>query len=364
MDVVELVHLYQAKTDEEILQLAGQAEQLTTEARTVLAGEVTRRRLTSAERVTASTIPIEFLPADRGHDTTLAPLASQPTAAFIAEVLRSYHLHFWLFVRLMAPAVIVGTVAVLTGRHEVREIQRHVPRGMGLLQYRAEFFEMGLATWGGYLVSWIAFCFSFGAICCAVAQVGGGVVPAIGESFAAVRRKSGAVLCLSLLLFCLLFIALMLAMFTFAGAMEIFDRLHVRVSGFMITVLSFALMGLVSLLLSRFALALPAIVLDNYPVGKAMFRSDELTERKWAILAVLVFKSLLGGYVASMMPFWLARFLPVDISLPPWFPWLLTAASVSGVTLVEPIMFIGFAFLYLKTSARSSSSSQAQPVTV
>jgi len=61
-------------------------------------------------------------------------------------------------------------------------------------------------------------------------------------------------------------------------------------------------MGIALLVFSRFALAMPALILGDYPVGKAIFRSDELTERKWLVLAVLLLKSLVGGYIAGMLP--------------------------------------------------------------
>jgi len=112
-------------------------------------------------------------------------------------------------------------------------------------------------------------------------------------------------------------------------------------------------------MLSRFGLAIPALVLDNYRVGQAMFRSDELTEGKWLTLAVLLSKSLIGGYVAGMLPFWLASWIQTSIVLPAWFRWVLTAASIAGVTVVEPTMFIGFVLLYLRMSPLPSTSSAA-----
>jgi len=95
-------------------------------------------------------------------------------------------------------------------------------------------------------------------------------------------------------------------------------------------------------------LAVPAVVLDDCQVGQAMLRSGGLTQRKWLKLAVLLAKSSIGGYVAGMLPFWIASFIPANTPVPSWFPWVLTVASIIGVTIVEPTMFIGFALLYLK----------------
>jgi hypothetical protein len=134
-----------------------------------------------------------------------------------------------------------------------------------------------------------------------------------------------------------------------------------HLSSFAISIVSFTAFGLGSLLCSRLSLSVPALILDDFKVGQAIFRSGELTRGKWSILAVLLFKSVVGGYIAGMLPFWLARFIPANVQVPSWFGWLLTAASVALVTVVEPVMFIGFALLYLKTST-TPSTTQAQAV--
>jgi hypothetical protein len=62
-----------------------------------------------------------------------------------------------------------------------------------------------------------------------------------------------------------------------------------------------------------------------------------------------------------MLPFWLARFIPAAVQLPSWFGWFLIAASVALVSIVEPLMFIGFALIYLKMSTVPGAV-EAQPV--
>jgi hypothetical protein len=109
------------------------------------------------------------------------------------------------------------------------------------------------------------------------------------------------------------------------------------------------------LVFSRFGLAVPALVLDDRSVSQAMFRSDELTEGKWITLAILLAKSLIGGYIAGMLPFWLTRWAWTYIQLPWWLP---AVGSIAAVSLVEPFMFIGFALLYVRTSASSPASRQ------
>jgi hypothetical protein len=74
-----------------------------------------------------------------------------------------------------------------------------------------------------------------------------------------------------------------------------------------------------------------------------------------AHLAILLAKSLIGGYIAGMFPFWLAGWIWAYVRVPWQF---LTIASFAAVTVVEPFMFIGFALLYVRTVALSSASSK------
>jgi hypothetical protein len=136
-----------------------------------------------------------------------------------------------------------------------------------------------------------------------------------------------------------------------------------RPGSFSIFVISYGLFGLISLILCRFSLAIPALLLDDLGLWRAIVYSYELTRSNWPILTVLLFKSVVGGYVAGMLPFWLARWIPANVNLPWWFGWSLTSASVCAVTLIEPVMFIGFALLYLKTSEQSSAEATQLVIT-
>src|SRR5713101_656507 len=126
MDIHVLANLYQSKTDGELLQLAAESDQLTLEARTALKGELAKRRLNATEHRHTFLEPVQYCEAEDQEDPgTPFRLGSQSTADFIAEVLRWYRGHLWLFVKLIAPAVFVGIAAVITGRHEGREIARN-----------------------------------------------------------------------------------------------------------------------------------------------------------------------------------------------------------------------------------------------
>ena len=358
MQIADFVKGYQAKSDEELIQLAAAQEQLTAEARIALHGELSRRQINISE---------DF-PASQGdgdsNDVVLAAVRqrSQPEEAqgvgnFVAETLRTYHADFWLYFKIAAPAVISSTLALITSRHEAREIMRHIPRGGELLAHHV--LEIGLINYSAWFVSWTAFSFMFGATCIAVEEKTAGFSPSAWRSFLNIRERLGPFLHVSLLLLVVLVIAEVASVLLGTGVFWVLHQWRVHTTGFLIKAVSYGLVGPTILIVSRFSLAVPAVILDDCKVWQAILRSDELTRGKWLILAALLAKSLIGGYIAGMCPFWLASFIPVTVPLPLWFPWILTIASIIGVTVVEPTMFIGFALLYLKTSAPDSVPSEA-----
>jgi hypothetical protein len=359
MQIQDFLKVYQAKSDDELLQLAAVPEHLTSEALIALQSELSRRRISIAESSGLSKKDQHWHAGDRiTSGENLRSRERQGVPDFVAEVLRTYHNHFWLFFKITAPAVVISTFAILMGRNEGREIVRHLPQGFELLANRIELVEIVLINFSAYLLSWIAFSVSFAAICAVMRQISAGSVPSVQNSLMDVRERLAAFLRLSLLLFVLMLVAEAISVLLSSGVFWVLRHGHVRPTHLLIAVVSYGVVALALLVLSRFALAIPAVILDDCKVGQAMFRSDELTEGKWLTLAVLLAKSLIGGYVAALCPFWLASVIHVTTPLPSWFPWILTVASIIGVTVVEPTMFVGFALLYLKTSALGSPPSR------
>lgn len=351
MRIPDLATLYETKTDEELLQLAADSAQLMPEAHTALASELTKRRIDVGKHSNVRGYIVQERIEQTSSRQALSLNDSHGVAAFVAEVLRIYHDQFWLFVWLIGPAVVVGWIAVFAGRHEGREIASHLPRGIELFEHKTEILEISFVNLAGWFVSWIAFSLSFGAICSVVRQIEGGAIPSIPDALVELRQCVGSFLRLSLLLFALCLVAFGASMALSTIILWLSFQRYIHISGFSLFILSFGLTGLALLVLSRFALAVPAVVLDHYGVTGGMFRSDELTQGKWLTLAALLAKSLIGGYMAGMCPFWLASLLLTSIPLPYWFPWVLTVTSIAAVTVVEPTMFIGFVLLYLRMSA-------------
>jgi hypothetical protein len=354
MQIQDFLRVYQAKSDEEILQLAGAADQLTSDAQFALHSELSRRQISIAG-APGTQKDADHCPITREGSQKSA---RQGVGDFVAEVLRTYRGHFWLFFTITAPAVIISVIAVTISRSEGREIARHIPRAAGVLAYRPKILEILLANSSAWLVSWMAFSFAFGAICIALEETAAGFTSSAWHSLLNIRERLSPFLRLSLLLLVMMLLLVVASALLFSGVLFAWSQWHYRPSRFLIGVLSYGLVGLAILFLSRLALAIPAVILDDCTVRDSIFRNKELTRGRWPELAALLAKSLIGGYVAGMCPFWLASFASRYFPLPVWFPWVLTTASIIGVSLIEPTMFVGFALLYLKLSAPGAAQSR------
>ena len=255
--------------------------------------------------------------------------------------------------------MLLSALALLGSRYEVRRILQQFPHGIRAFD-RTAFIEVIAISSVRYLVAWTVSCLSFGAISAAVEQVDSGLGFSFIEAVQALFEPIGRVLRVSLLLFGLVTVV-DLAATLISDAVYWGPVRHLEVNAVtLLTPLTYLLWGVSILAISRFGLAIPAVILDDYTVSKAMFRSDELTEGKWLILAVLIFKAVGGGYIAARLPFWLVHWIRESIPLPAWAGWAAWITSVVAITVVEPTLFIGFTLLYLRESARCLGDRQAQ----
>jgi hypothetical protein len=103
--------------------------------------------------------------------------------------------------------------------------------------------------------------------------------------------------------------------------------------------------------LSRFGLSIPVLFAEGGTAKRAVFRADELAEGNAGVLLVLVVESVVGSYIAFMLPYWSANAFLAGKVVPNWFPSLLRVVGFIGALHVQPIMFIGMSMLYLKNRA-------------
>src|ERR1700745_2789079 len=114
----DLLRIYKAKSDEELIELAAAPEQLTSEARLALQSELSRRRISVAEDSGESQNNGGEQVSGKSASGGLREAEWQGVGNFVTEVLRTYHSHFWLYFQITSPAVIISTIAIITARHE------------------------------------------------------------------------------------------------------------------------------------------------------------------------------------------------------------------------------------------------------
>ena len=202
MQIHNLAAVYQAKSDEELFELGAAREQLTSEAQLALDSELSRRQILAAG--TSGSSRDKETCGDAFHAVSSEDLQNrgrQNVSDFMAEVLWTYHGHFWLLFKITVPAAVIGTIAIMTARNESREILRNLPRGAAMLAYHTELLEMWSVNFLAWIVSWMAFCCAFGAICIALEEGITGFAPSAWRSLLNIRERLGPFLLLSVLLF-------------------------------------------------------------------------------------------------------------------------------------------------------------------
>jgi len=285
-----------------------------------------------------------------------------PTGQFFRDVFGIYHRHFWLFMRFLVPVTIFSYVAVTMAGEISQDILRRVPHNPAIVEQYMELLESFVVRLGGWLVSWIVYCFAFAGITVAIRGIESGSAPLAEESLTTIRERPMLFLRVAVALYLLLLVSVGLALGSGLILVGLWSKLNFRPlnSGGIQATLA-ALLFVFLLALSRFGLALPATVLDGLTVRQSLFRSDELTSGRLRILVALLLKSVAGSYIMAIAPFWIAghvfgqHFVPVR----EW--WVLTALSFLGVLVVEPTMFIGFALLYIRSTQPLPEPFKAAP---
>ena len=144
MEVHELTRHYESKSNEELLLLALDAPQLSSEARTALFGELARRRINADEQLETFRQEEERNKAEPRRASGSPFFRDWPgIGKFIVEVLHIYHSQLWLFFKLTFPAVVCGAVVTLIVRLEVFDIAQHISPGPEALRYRSEIMRFG-----------------------------------------------------------------------------------------------------------------------------------------------------------------------------------------------------------------------------
>jgi hypothetical protein len=278
--------------------------------------------------------------------------------AFARDVASLYHRNAWLFLKLLLPAALFGYLVVFLSAQKADEILRYIPRG-AIVNHMSEVLESDAFRIGGLLLNWLLYCFAFSGIAAAVLKLVDGERAVAEECFGSVREQLGSFFRLSLILALLLAITFMAA--TIGGAF-LYARFMAHTKP-VLMVVGWATVFLVCLVVSRFGLALPALVLEHRNVSRSLARSVELTKGCWTILAVLLLESVGGSYLIYQL---VVRFVNTPLVhrfAPEELRCAAVVLSLLLGALLQPHILIGFSLLYICRSSRSRDVPLAIPAT-
>jgi hypothetical protein len=211
-----------------------------------------------------------------------------------------------------------------------------------------QLLEMAAFRFGGFTADWILYCFAFAGMTIAVRKLADGDPVEVEECFQPVRERLLPFLSLSFVLWAMTMLACLISavVLTFVRIqfLKVFHWVWVPQNGIL---LGFAIMFPGLLVVSRFGLTLPALILEDCSVKESFFRSDELTEGCWTILALLLLESVGGSYLAFALPQWLAGFAITHGFAPWWMSWAAIAVGLLAGVLLQPHMLVGFALLHV-----------------
>ena len=280
-----------------------------------------------------------------------------------------YRRHFLLFVGIMAlpQGVIIGASVMLQVLRLNATLQPGPRDPAAALEQFSSFFTRMFITAGFmFVVMFVVYSIVHGATAYALSEVHLGRTTTIVGAFRALRGKVwrllDVVFSIGLRIFGVFagFMALMLLMI---GAMSLTSQGGRPDPVFIILVVLLMFAGIIGvavlsmLMVMRYALSVPALVLENIPARQAIRRSVALAKGNLGrIFLIMLLMYLINMAVAALFqgPFMVAMFvvgarngvMPLWISLP------MTVSGGIGGALVGPLMVIGLTLLYVDARVR------------
>jgi|GEM_PF-5390320 len=283
-----------------------------------------------------------------------------PIASAHSRAVSFYGEHCGLFVRLILPAVIFSAAALSLGWYFSATTLRDAA-----LEWRATgewpMAKILLASTIRFLtvaVSWIIFCFSFGAIAVAVDELLQGGHPYAEGCYGAMRERFGGLVLLAMILGAIIFSLMAIP----AGIATVWAlRVGLRDPFPFVTVLAVDLIALG--LVVRWTFALPAFALDHKPSWESIRWSDKASDGYLLQLWWLFLLSEGLAWLLGNAPGYVARALGGYLTLPRHIDWVVYISAVLLAGLVQPIPAIGTALLYLEARQPQRGSAVDPPET-
>jgi hypothetical protein len=271
-----------------------------------------------------------------------------------------YRRNLWVFVGITAvPAVLalaatlmMQTAQMMTLRSAVTSQEAAAPTPESILAIASLFGGMMLLM----LAYWVVYMVALGATTFAVSEVYVGRPVTIGQVYSKMRGRIGALVLLLLLIALRLLGVMFLAGVLMAIFVGMSALVHPVVAG-LVAVLGVTLIGVASMyMLLRYAVAVPALVIERLTARNSIQRSIELTRGRLLRVLLLVICSTMVTYATMAIfqgPFMVGAFLAGPGTMQ-WL-WFSVAGAVIGTigaTFATPFLIIGLALIYYDARIR------------
>ena len=268
-----------------------------------------------------------------------------------------YRRHFWLFVGLTAvPGIFALTMTL--AQQGFQALITPNPGEAPAVTADDVAGAMGFlaAMVASMVIYWVVYMIALGAATLAVSEIYMGRTVTIREVYGRMRGRIGALIVLLLVVGLRLFGLLVLGVIFISGSVRVASTVNPVIGGLLAFMFLAATFGVTLLLMLRYGVAIPALIVEGLRPNAAVSRSVELTRGRLGRVFLLGLCATLITYAAVILfqgPF-LAAAMMAGLESTAGF-WLNIAGAVTGTigtTLTTPFLIIGLALIYYDARIR------------
>jgi len=282
---------------------------------------------------------------------------------FLDRTFSIYRHRFLLFVALMSPQAVLSLGATLLWTTLTSPAQ--LDPGSDPFSLAPFLVSAGAAIVVFVIIHWVLYVIGLGATAAAVSDLHGRMSPDAASAFGAARRRVGPLLWLTLLMGLRLG-GVALACFALPigllfGAGNAFKPgaapSAMAIAGLVLLMFAFLAATVLIIFMSmRYALSIPAVMLEPIGGGAGLARSVRLTRGLLLRVFLLMICATIVAYAAMMilqMPFMVGMIVVgPETRTGFWLNMIATTTGTAGQTLTAPIAAIGVSVLYFEARVR------------
>ncbi|HWH56838.1 MAG TPA: hypothetical protein VN682_04350 [Terriglobales bacterium] len=240
----------------------------------------------------------------------------------LRRALKLFHSHWREISRLLLPPSAFAYAFGWAADQQITQIRKTFHENLLSLAQQKGFLgietaALPLQAW--FLLKqwliWICYCFALVGVCVLVARMKDLNASSYGSEFSVIREHPANFLKSATLFFLVLAIAFVGMIMIVTGTTELQLQFKIPFFIYESPVVWILSMALISAVIVRWILAVPIATLIGLPFRKALRLSDQLTDGVSIPLWICVMESEIVGYIAAILPFWLAAIVLSGASL-------------------------------------------------